>query len=569
MEGDKGMLQELTIHNFAIIESLSLSFEEGMTVLTGETGAGKSIIIDALGLLVGGRGSSQFIRHGEDKLSLEGLFHLPSENRPLEDLLSESGIDFSDGMVVLERTVFKSGKNVCRVNGKLVTTGLLRDVGAKLLDIHTQHEHQELMQDEFHLSLLDRFASQTLSKPIQTYKATFAKYKQAEREFHHFTQNERELAQRLDMLRFQEQEITAANLESGEEERLTEQKNRLVNFEKLSESLSAAYNALTGEPGGLTFTGEAMRELEVASSVTNEYRALGENVASSFYQLEDAVSEIRQALDQLEFQPDELNEIENRLAELSQLKRKYGKTIDDIIRYYEEIQLEIDQLENSEQSVGKLEEKVEEWKLKTKEQAEVLTEIRHKAARKLEKQIKQELNQLYMEKAIFEVHFVKMAEFQETGQDEVIFYISTNPGEPAKPLSKVASGGELSRMMLALKTIFSRHQGITSIIFDEVDTGVSGRVAQAIAEKIYAVSVGSQVLCISHLPQVAAMADHHFYITKQVQNDRTNTRVEKITGEEKVLEIGRMIAGTEVTKLAKQHAEEMIEQANAIKKNNE
>lgn len=232
MEGDKGMLQELTIHNFAIIESLSLSFEEGMTVLTGETGAGKSIIIDALGLLVGGRGSSQFIRHGEDKLSLEGLFHLPSENRPLEDLLSESGIDFSDGMVVLERTVFKSGKNVCRVNGKLVTTGLLRDVGAKLLDIHTQHEHQELMQDEFHLSLLDRFASQTLSKPIQAYKATFANYKQAEREFHHFTQNERELAQRLDMLRFQEQEITAANLESGEEERLTEQKKSFSQFRK-------------------------------------------------------------------------------------------------------------------------------------------------------------------------------------------------------------------------------------------------------------------------------------------------------------------------------------------------
>lgn len=569
MEGEEGMLQELTIHNFAIIESLSLSFEEGMTVLTGETGAGKSIIIDALGLLVGGRGSSQLIRHGEDKLSLEGLFQLSNENQALESLLSESGIDFSDGMVVLERTVFKSGKNVCRVNGKLVTTGLLRDVGAKLLDIHTQHEHQELMQDEFHLSLLDRFAGQTLAKSVQAYQTTFAKYKQAEKEFHHFTQNERELAQRLDMLRFQEQEIATANLESGEEERLSEQKNRLVNFEKLSESLSAAYNALTGEPGGLTFTGEAMRELESASSVTSDYRALEENVASSYYQLEDAVSEIRQALDQLEFQPDELNEIENRLAELSQLKRKYGKTIDDIIQYYEEITVEIDQLENSEQSVGKLEEKVEQWKAKTKEQAESLTKIRHKAAEKLEKQIKQELNQLYMEKAVFEVHFTKSREFQETGQDEVVFYISTNPGEPAKPLSKVASGGELSRMMLALKTIFSRHQGITSIIFDEVDTGVSGRVAQAIAEKIYAVSVGSQVLCISHLPQVAAMADHHFYITKQVQNNRTITHVEKITGKEKVLEIGRMIAGTEITELAKQHAEEMIEQANAIKKINE
>ncbi|EUJ31797.1 DNA repair and genetic recombination protein [Listeria floridensis FSL S10-1187] len=560
------MLQELTIHNFAIIESLSLSFEEGMTVLTGETGAGKSIIIDALGLLVGGRGSSQFIRHGEDKLSLEGLFELPKENKAVTAVLAENGIDFSDDSVVLERTVFKSGKNVCRVNGKLVTTTLLRDIGTKLLDIHTQHEHQELMHDEFHLTLLDRFAQKELAKPLLDYQTDFLAYQRASKELRNFTKNEREMAQRLDMLHFQEQEIREAGLSSGEEEALLQQKNRLVNFEKLSDSLGTAYNALTGDPGGLSYTGEAMRELEAARTVTEDYADLQESVASSYYQLEDAVLEIRQALDQLEFQPEELNDIENRLAELSQLKRKYGKTIEDIIQYQSEISTEIEQLENSERNVDALEQKVQSLQASLTKKAERLSKVRREAAEKLEKQIKQELQQLYMEKAIFEVHFETLNDFQENGTDDAVFYMSTNPGEPVKPISKVASGGELSRMMLALKTIFSRHQGITSIIFDEVDTGVSGRVAQAIAEKIYAVSIGSQVLCISHLPQVAAMADHHFYIAKQVQNKRTITLVKQLSGQDKVLEIGRMIAGTEVTKLAKEHAEEMIEQANAIKK---
>lgn len=556
----------MTIKNFAIIESLSLTFQEGMTVLTGETGAGKSIIIDALGLLVGGRGSADFIRHGEERLELQGLFALAEDNLACRNALIENGIDASDDMVVLERSLFRSGKNSCRINGKLVTTVLLRQIGSKLIDIHSQHEHQELMNEEFHLSLLDRFASDKIKPALTKYQTNFKEYQTIEKEWQNWTKNERELAQRLDMLRFQQQEIENANLQAGEEDRLLEQKNILANFEKLNENLQGAYAAIQGEPGGLEFVGEAMRQMETAASIHTDYKAVSEAISSSYYMLEDSMSQIRQSLDQLEFQPEELNQIESRLNDLNQLKRKYGKTIEDIIQYEQEISSEMEKLTDSESHVGHLETKLATLKTELTKQAATLTDIRKKAAVTLEKQIKQELNQLYMEKAVFSVRFeANKMELTELGQDSVVFYMSTNPGEPLKPLAKIASGGELSRMMLALKTIFSRHQGITSIIFDEVDTGVSGRVGQAIAEKIYAVSVGSQVLCISHLPQVAAMANHHYYITKKVQNKRTTTSVTVLKGVEKVEEISRMIAGIEVTELTKQHAKEMIEQAEKVK----
>ncbi|MBC1563928.1 DNA repair protein RecN [Listeria booriae] len=560
------MLQELTIRNFAIIESLNLSFQEGMTVLTGETGAGKSIIIDALGLLVGGRGSVDFIRHGEEKLEIQGLFTINPQNRGCLEALESNGIDASDHMVVLERTLFQSGKNTCRINGKLATTGVLREIGSRLIDIHSQHEHQELMNDEFHLQLLDRFAWKEIAPTLSQYEAKYAEYKEMKAKWHNWTKNEQELAQRLDMLRFQQDEITNADLRLGEEEALMEQKHVLANFEKINENLQNAYTALQGEERGLEFVSEAMRYVGAASDILPEFKTLSESVASSFYLLEESAMQIRQELDKLEFQPDELDTIESRLNELNQLKRKYGKTVEAIIHYNEEIDQEILELSDRETHLGQLEKELESAKQDLQKLAEKLTTIRQKAAKQLEKQIKNELNQLYMEKAIFQVNFATPAsEFTENGIDKVAFYMSTNPGEPLKPLSRIASGGELSRMMLALKTIFSRHQGITSIIFDEVDTGVSGRVAQAIAEKIYAVAVGSQVLCISHLPQVAAMADHHFYISKTTTANRTMTSVTALSGDEKVEEISRMIAGIEVTDVTKQHATEMLTQATKIK----
>ncbi|EUJ51209.1 DNA repair protein RecN [Paenilisteria rocourtiae] len=560
------MLQELTIRNFAIIESLNLSFQEGMTVLTGETGAGKSIIIDALGLLVGGRGSVDFIRHGEDKLEIQGLFTVNSQNKGCLEALEHNGIDASDGMVVLERILFQSGKNTCRINGKLATTVVLREIGSRLIDIHSQHEHQELMNDEFHLQLLDRFAWKDIEPTLVRYQTEYIAYTEMKSKWQNWTKNEQELAQRLDMLRFQQDEITSANLRLGEEEGLMEQKHVLANFEKINENLQSAYAALQGEERGLEFISEAMRYVATASDILSEYKSLSESVASSFYLLEESAMQIRQELDNLEFQPDELDTIETRLNELSQLKRKYGKTVEAIIQYNEEIDQEILELSDQETHLDQLEQDLESAKDRLSVLASKLTAIRQKAAIRLGKQIKNELNQLYMEKAIFQVNFTtQTSEFTENGVDKVAFYMSTNPGEPLKALSKVASGGELSRMMLALKTIFSRHQGITSIIFDEVDTGVSGRVAQAIAEKIYAVAIGSQVLCISHLPQVAAMADNHFYISKATTGKRTVTSVTPLSGDEKIEEISRMIAGIEVTDVTKQHANEMLTQAMKIK----
>lgn len=560
------MLQELTIKNFAIIDSLTLSFDDGMTVLTGETGAGKSIIFDALGLLIGGRGSADFIRHGEQRLELQGLFSFQETNQACQDLLIENGISFAENEVILERSLHKNGKNTCRINGKLVTTTLLRQLGSRLLDIHSQHEHQELMDENFHLPLLDRFIGDKLTKHLEVYMAAFENYQKLQKELQNWTDNEQELARRIDMLHFQQAEIQTANLQLEEEEELLEQKNLLINFEKINDSLNGAYNALLGEPGGIEFVGEAMQQMENVAGINADYKTLSESVSSSFYILEDATSQIRQALDQLEYQPEVLEQIEIRLNELNQLKRKYGKTIEAIIEYEAAISDELEKLTNSETNMDQLEKRLTEQKEALQHEADQMTKIRKQAAKELEAQIQAELKELYMEKAVFKVKFSADQSLGATGQDHIVFYITTNPGEPLKSLAKVASGGELSRMMLALKTIFSKHQSVTSIIFDEVDTGVSGRVAQAIAEKIYAVSIGSQVLCISHLPQVAAMADHHDYIVKKTENNRTKTEVEILTEEEKVAEISRMIAGIEVTELTRKHAREMLEQAIKIKK---
>ncbi|EUJ30037.1 Recombination protein N [Listeria grayi] len=559
------MLQELTIKNFAIIDSLALSFEEGMTVLTGETGAGKSIIFDALGLLIGGRGSADFIRHGEQRLELQGLFSFHETNTACKELLDENGIEFNDNEVILERSLHKSGKNTCRINGKLVTTTFLRQLGSRLLDIHSQHEHQELMDENYHLPLLDRFIGNKIAKRLENYQTAYENYQALQKEWQNWTKNEQEIARRIDMLHFQQEEIQNAELTLEEEEQLLEQKTLLMNFEKINDSLQGAYNALLGEPGGIEYIGEAMQQMQSVADLNTDYQALTESVSSSFYILEDAASQIRQSLDQLEYQPGTLEQIEVRLNELNQLKRKYGKTIEAIIQYEETISTELEKLTNSETHIDQLEEKLAKQKVALEQQAEEMTVLRKKAALELEQQIQAELKELYMEKAVFQVQFLEGKTLGPLGQDHIAFYITTNPGEPLKSLAKVASGGELSRMMLALKTIFSKHQSVTSIIFDEVDTGVSGRVAQAIAEKIYGVSIGSQVLCISHLPQVAAMADHHYYITKHTENDRTSTKVEILEENEKIDEISRMIAGIEVTELTRNHAREMISQAGKVK----
>lgn len=560
------MLNELSIRNFAIIESLSISFNKGLTVLTGETGAGKSIIIDAIHLLVGGRGSAEFVRHGEEKAEIEGLFYLEGENHPCYAKTAEFGIEIEDGMIVLRRDIAASGKSVCRINGKLVTIAVLREVGSSLIDIHGQHEHQELMDETKHINLLDQFGSDEILPALLEYQQVYRSFEQTQKKLKSLSENEQQMAHRLDLIQFQLDEIQSAELRIDEDEELFEEKQRLSNFERIFESIQTSYTALQGEQKGLDWIGLVMDNLQAAAELDPQYKTVAESVANSFYMLEDAARTIRNDLDSLEYDPQRLNEIEDRLNEISQLKRKYGKTIEEILEYSSKIEEEVETLQNKEVHIGQMEKQLASLRKDLLIEAKNLTETRKKWAKQLTKLIHKELRELYMEKAVFELRIDSdKHDFYKNGADKVEFYISTNPGEPLKPLSKIASGGELSRIMLALKSIFSKHQGVTSIIFDEVDTGVSGRVAQSIAEKIYNVSTGSQVLCISHLPQVAAMADTHLYIAKIIKNGRTKTSVTSLSSSQKVKEIGRMISGVEITDLTKQHAEELLKLAQNLK----
>ncbi|KIY21974.1 MULTISPECIES: DNA repair protein RecN [Mesobacillus] len=560
------MLTELSIRNFAIIESLSVSFTKGLTVLTGETGAGKSIIIDAIHLLVGGRGSAEFVRHGEDKAEIEGLFFIEDPNHPSKAKAAEFGIEIEDGMIVLRRDIAANGKSVCRINGKLVTIAVLREVGSTLIDIHGQHEHQELMDETRHINLLDQFGSEEILPAIQEYRQVYRSFEQTLKKLNSLKLNEQQMAHRLDLIQFQHDEILSANLMMNEDVELLEERRKLANFERIFESIQMSYNALHGDQQGLDWIGLAMDNLQTAAELDSEYKTVAEAVANSFYMIEDAARTIRNHLDSLEYDPQRLLEIEDRLNEMNQLKRKYGKTIEEILEYASKIEEEIETLQNKEVHIDQMEKELASLKKDLRIEAHHITQIRKKWAKKLTKLIHKELKELYMEKAVFELKIDSdLDDFHKNGVDKVEFYISTNPGEPVKPLSKIASGGELSRIMLALKSIFSKHQGVTSIIFDEVDTGVSGRVAQSIAEKIYHVSTDSQVLCISHLPQVAAMADTHLYIAKVIKNGRTKTSVTPLSAAEKVKEIGRMISGVEITELTKQHAEELLQMAQSMK----
>ncbi|WP_421379493.1 DNA repair protein RecN [Bacillus salacetis] len=565
------MLQELSIKNFAIIDELTVSIEEGLTVLTGETGAGKSIIIDAVHLLVGGRGSSEFVRHGEKKAEIEGLFTLEDDAHPCYKKAAEFGIDIEEGMIILRRDISSQGKSVCRINGKLVTIAILRELGSSLIDIHGQHEHQELMNETLHLTLLDQFASKELKSSHQNYKEVFKEFETVQSQLKKYNENEQEMAHRLDLIQFQLSEIEKAALVPGEDEALMDEKNKLMNFEKLFESLQNCYNSIQGEGRGLDWAGLAMSHIEGAAGVDSKYDSLMETISNSYYLLEEAAGAVRSELDELEFEPDRLNTIESRLNEINTLKRKYGSSIEDILEYSAKIEEEIETVTNKDALIHDLEKKLKSLEKDLYLEAVQLSGIRKKAAKKLTARIHEQLKELYMDKTSFEVRFLqepsetKPFKYRKDGADQIEFFISTNPGEPLKPLSKVASGGELSRVMLALKTIFSKHQGITSIIFDEVDTGVSGRVAQAIAEKIYQVSLNSQVMCISHLPQVAAMADSHLYIAKKSAGGRTSTSVTSLNQEEKIREIGRMISGVEITELTREHAKELLGLAESIK----
>ncbi|SFE31324.1 DNA repair protein RecN [Alteribacillus iranensis] len=572
------MLEELSIKNFAIIDELTISFNMGLTVLTGETGAGKSIIIDAIGLLIGGRGSVEFVRHGKKRAEIEGLFHV-TPHHPVRKKLEETGIEVEDEMVVLRRDITNHGKSICRINGKLVTLAILRETGRSLVDIHGQHEHQDLMQTEKHLSMLDRFAGPSLKDTLQDYRKRYETFTKRKNELEKYKENDKEAASRLDFIQFQLREIEQARLTPGEDEELEKESFLLANSEKLFTELTRAYDSLYGERKALDWAGQAMAHGEEAAGIDEELSKITESLQGAYYTLEEVTFALREKVDSLTFDPERLNEVETRLDEIKKLKRKYGQSVTEILEFAAQLEEEMESLTNKDEKIEQLERELESLALDLQTEADTLTDLRKQAADKLTDSVEKELKELHMKKAVMkaDVHQIsrgisvqigqKTITFNENGQDKIEFLLSPNAGEPLKPLAKIASGGEISRIMLAMKTILSGFQDVTSLIFDEVDTGVSGRVAQSIGEKIYKVSEGSQVLCITHLPQVAAMADQHLYIEKKEKSDRVITNVVPLEHERKTEEIARMISGVEVTELTKQNARELLQMAEKIKSN--
>ena len=515
------MLQEISIKNFAIIEEIHLSFESGMTILTGETGAGKSIIIDAMSLLLGGRASSDFVRHGANKAEIEGLFFF-DKTPELKAVLLELGFEEVDSEIILRREIFANGRSVCRINGQMVNLATLRQVGELLVDIHGQHDSQELMNPKSHLRLLDEFGDEAFDQIKNNYKLKFENFKNLRQQLNLRQKNEQEFAQRI--------EISSAYLALDDEDN----------------DYSSLNNIRT-----------TMTELDKISNFDNDYQELADKTAESYYVLEEVANQIQRIMSDLEFNPAELLQIEDRIMTLTTLKKKYGPELSDVMNYLEKVQLELSELTGSENDSENLENSVKVAQVQLIEASKKLNEARHKIAKEVEKDIKHELSELYMEKADFKVSF-EGAKFSANGNEHVEFFIQTNPGEGFKPLAKTASGGELSRLMLAIKSSFSRRENKTAIVFDEVDTGVSGRVAQAIANKIYKIARHGQVLAISHLPQVVAIADRQFYIEKASTDDITTSTVRKLNAEERVNEIAKMLAGEDLTKEALAQAKRLL-----------
>ena len=449
------MLQELTIDNLAIINHLNLTFDDQMTVLTGETGAGKSIIIDAVGLLAGSRGSTDFIRQGADKLTLQGQFTVPKGDDYLS-LLDEYGIDHEDGLLIISREIHQNGRNIIRVNGTLINTTALRKLGAGLVDIQGQNEHQLLLQPEHHLRMLDQFAGSPIQPILKKYQAAFREYQQLSSAIEKKKENEQQWAQRLDMLRYQVDEIEGADLKPDEEEQLETERDRLEHFQQISNALNMVTASLNGEEGApvLDQVAEMKNSVEDISDFDPTFKDLAKGLGDAYYSLQDAADSASRALDGLEFDPARLDQIESRLTLIGDLEHKYGDRLPDVLAYYDRIKKELEEMEQVANDDSDQEERLAETVTELKQLGKQLTEIRKQAAQRLENQVHQQLRELYMERAVFAVHFAEPdgGRFRSDGLDEVEFYMQTNPGERMGALAKIASGGELSRIMLALKT---------------------------------------------------------------------------------------------------------------------
>lgn len=549
------MLSLLHIENIAVIECADISFDRGFNVLTGETGAGKSIVIDAISAILGERAYRDMIRTGTNKASVRAVF----TDVPCVPWFLENGVEH-DRETVISREIYLDGKNVCRVNGTLVSVSILRKLGIQLINIHGQHDSASLFDEENHLTFLDAFGSH---QALQTdYSEKFAAVSKLRREINSLTMDESEKLRRMETLKYQIAEIEKANLEAGEDEILEERRKLLQNAEKIADGMNEAVENLYGSDdtdGAATMIAVAERSLARISRFSDQISELHEKVADLMYQVQDAAELVRDAWDELRYSADELEQIECRLDVIHKLRRKYGATCADILEYLEKARSELDEIEFADDHLERLKGKLQKAETEAWNAAFALRSARKTTAGDMTGRILTELAQLDMPRVQFECRFTE-TELTGNGADSVAFYMSANTGEDLKPLSKVASGGELARIMLAMKNVLAEKDQVATLIFDEVDTGVSGRAAQKVAEKLRSVAQHKQVLCVTHLPQLAALAQTHLLIAKGEREGRTYTTVTPLNLEGRKQELARIIGGTHITETTLKSAEEMLRQ---------
>lgn len=557
------MLKSLNVTNFALIEQAFVDFSSGLNILTGETGAGKSILIDALNMILGSRTSVDFIRTGCDFFRVEAVFEMNGSDG-IKEFLDEMGILLEEDQLIVSRRYTKQGKNTILVNGCQLPLATLRQLGEKLVDMHGQHENQNLLRPETHFDLLDAADTRILDKRTQ-YRQVYKKWLNIKSELAKIEKQSRDRMQRLDMLTWQTQEIAAAELKSSEEEKLEQEIHVLANAEKIAGSLRRSYSLLSqGSKGSndiVTSLAEAKRELETVARYDNRIEPQLAIITDALYQLEEVATDIRRHSEEIDYDPKRLDKLQDRLDVISKLKRKYGGTIEDILVYYHEATNELAKLVNYDEHIAGLNDKLKVSERELARLALDLDKLRHEAANRMAINVSSHLQDLGMSKARFTFNVTQSASYNNDGKNEVALLFSANPGEEPKPLYKIASGGELSRIALALKTVMSDQEDAGVMVFDEVDTGIGGQTAQMVGEKIALVAARKQVLCITHLPQIACMADTHIYIEKQVSDDRTQTIISLLNEEQRLHELTRMVSGDNLTEVAIENARQMVNMA--------
>lgn len=551
-------MRELSVKNFALIEELHISFDQGLNILTGETGAGKSIIIGAIGLILGGRASSDVIRKGSDLCEATGMFEI-GKNAKLKEMLAEKGLLDREEEFILKRELNRQGRSRCFLNGQIITLGMLEEIGNYLVDVHGQHEHQALLKPGVARGLLDEFAG--LTQLGERMEKTYRNFREKSRELEELRASEKERERQIELYQFQIREIEEAKLSAGEEDILDNEYKVLNNAEKLDQLSQEAYQQLYEGTGSVTEKIALVeRNLEKIVGIDPTLRDVLKELGEVKYNLDEIAIAIRDYRKKIEFNPQRLEEILERKELIGKLKRKYGNTIRDILNYGKEAEVKLDRLLNSARSMEEITVDVEKLEEEVVEMARLLSRERKEGGDKLKKKVEQELGELGMAKARFDVE-IKQCEITSTGMDEVRFLVAPNVGEDLKAIDKIASGGEISRIMLALKTILAREDRIPTLIFDEVDVAIGGRIAEAVGRKMRNLAPNHQVICITHLPQIAVFASNHYYVGKKVSAGRTKTIVDLLDRKGKENEIARMLGGERVTEITLKHAREMIRES--------